>query len=140
MPLLIRAGRVAQQLERATTPPLSFSGEQPRTREHLLQPGDRVLCYTDIEEHVTGSEPFGEERRTVHREYRQTCDASRTLRPGGVLSSGEPGNLVVEMLGPESSKIARQTGQPEHRRCLACGIRPQLSPHCPQPELGLLSA
>ncbi|QIY75906.1 PP2C family protein-serine/threonine phosphatase [Streptomyces sp. RLB1-33] len=63
-PLLIREGRVERQLESATTLPVGFGGELPRIREHLLQPGDRVLCYTDgiIEEHVTGSEPFGEER------------------------------------------------------------------------------
>ncbi|QHC25042.1 PP2C family protein-serine/threonine phosphatase [Streptomyces sp. GS7] len=65
-PLLIRDGRVVQQLESATTLPVGFGGEEPRIREHLLQPGDRVLCYTDgiIEEHVTGGEPFGEERLT----------------------------------------------------------------------------
>ncbi|MFF2466998.1 PP2C family protein-serine/threonine phosphatase [Streptomyces mirabilis] len=63
-PLLIREGRVERQLESATTLPVGFGGELPRVREHLLQPGDRVLCYTDgiIEEHVTGGEPFGEER------------------------------------------------------------------------------
>ncbi|MEU0821808.1 PP2C family protein-serine/threonine phosphatase [Streptomyces mirabilis] len=63
-PLLIREGRVERQLESATTLPVGFGGELPRIREHLLQPGDRVLCYTDgiIEEHLTGSEPFGEER------------------------------------------------------------------------------
>ncbi|MFE2491168.1 PP2C family protein-serine/threonine phosphatase [Streptomyces mirabilis] len=63
-PLLLREGRVERQLESATTLPVGFGGELPRVREHLLQPGDRVLCYTDgiIEEHLTGSEPFGEER------------------------------------------------------------------------------
>ncbi|MEV6319313.1 PP2C family protein-serine/threonine phosphatase [Streptomyces sp. NPDC051776] len=70
-PLLIREGRVERQLESATTLPVGFGGEEPRIREHLLQPGDRVLCYTDgiIEEHVTGGEPFGEERliRCVNR-------------------------------------------------------------------------
>lgn len=70
-PLLIREGRVTRQLESATTLPVGFGGEQPRIRQHLLQPGDRVLCYTDgiIEEHVTGSEPFGEDRliRCVNR-------------------------------------------------------------------------
>ncbi|NUP37194.1 MAG: serine/threonine-protein phosphatase [Streptomyces sp.] len=70
-PLLVRDGRVVRQLESATTLPVGFGGEQPRIRQHLLQPGDRVLCYTDgiIEEHVTGEEPFGEERliRCVNR-------------------------------------------------------------------------
>ncbi|MFE5587758.1 PP2C family protein-serine/threonine phosphatase [Kitasatospora sp. NPDC056531] len=63
-PLLIRDGKVVRQLESATTLPVGFGGEEPRIREHLLQRGDRVLCYTDgiIEEHVAGGEPFGEER------------------------------------------------------------------------------
>lgn len=70
-PLLIRDGRVVQQLESATTLPVGFGGEEPRIREHTLQQGDRVLCYTDgiIEEHVNGGEQFGEERliRCVNR-------------------------------------------------------------------------
>ncbi|MGW3042729.1 PP2C family protein-serine/threonine phosphatase [Kitasatospora sp. NPDC001159] len=63
-PLLIRDGRVVRQLESATTLPVGFGGEEPRIKEHMLQPGDRVLCYTDgiIEERVNDGEPFGEER------------------------------------------------------------------------------
>ncbi|ANP51377.1 PP2C family protein-serine/threonine phosphatase [Streptomyces griseochromogenes] len=63
-PLLIRDGRVVEQLESATTLPVGFGGEMPRVREHVLQRGDRVLSYTDgiIEEHVVGGETFGEER------------------------------------------------------------------------------
>ncbi|MER7468162.1 PP2C family protein-serine/threonine phosphatase [Streptomyces sp. NPDC097981] len=70
-PLLIRDGKVVQQLESATTLPVGFGGEMPRIKEHTLQQGDRVLCYTDgiIEEHVAGGEQFGEERliRCVNR-------------------------------------------------------------------------
>ncbi|MFD4228261.1 PP2C family protein-serine/threonine phosphatase [Streptomyces sp. NPDC058545] len=70
-PLLIRDGRVVKQLESATTLPVGFGGEMPRIREHTLQQGDRVLCYTDgiIEEHLNGGERFGEERliRCVNR-------------------------------------------------------------------------
>ncbi|MFB7997632.1 PP2C family protein-serine/threonine phosphatase [Streptomyces sp. NPDC056002] len=70
-PLLIRDGRVVKQLESATTLPIGFGGEEPRIREHMLQQGDQVLCYTDgiIEEHVNGGEQFGEERliRCVNR-------------------------------------------------------------------------
>ncbi|MFE3993860.1 PP2C family protein-serine/threonine phosphatase [Streptomyces goshikiensis] len=63
-PLLIRDGKVVRQLESATTLPVGFGGEEPRIREHTLQQGDRVLCYTDgiIEEHIAGGELFGEER------------------------------------------------------------------------------
>ncbi|MCX5009478.1 serine/threonine-protein phosphatase [Streptomyces sp. NBC_00555] len=70
-PLLIRDGQVVRQLESATTLPVGFGGEEPRIREHTLQQGDRVLCYTDgiIEEHVAGGDLFGEERliRCVNR-------------------------------------------------------------------------
>lgn len=63
-PLLIREGKVVRRLESATTLPVGFGGEEPKVREHTLQPGDRVLCYTDgiIEEHVEHEEQFGEER------------------------------------------------------------------------------
>ncbi len=70
-PLLIRDGKVVQQQESGTTLPVGFGGEEPRIREHTLQQGDRVLCYTDgiIEEHDNGGEQFGEERliRCVNR-------------------------------------------------------------------------
>ncbi|MFD4737776.1 PP2C family protein-serine/threonine phosphatase [Streptomyces virginiae] len=80
-PLLIRDGKVLRQLDSATTLPVGFGGEEPRIREHTLQPGDRVLCYTDgiIEEHVTGGEQFGEERliRCVDRLGEQPSEGMR---------------------------------------------------------------
>lgn len=80
-PLLIRDGKVARQLESATTLPVGFGGEEPRVREHLLKRGDRILCYTDgiIEEHVTGGEPFGEER-LIHCVNRLAKQPSEGLR------------------------------------------------------------
>lgn len=63
-PLLIHEGRVVRQLESATTLPVGLGGEIPQVREHTLQQGDRVLCYTDgiIEERDSHGEPFGEDR------------------------------------------------------------------------------
>ncbi|MFI9583609.1 PP2C family protein-serine/threonine phosphatase [Streptomyces sp. NPDC052236] len=64
MPLLIRDRRVIGQLEAPTTLPVGFGGDHPPIREHQLQRGDRVLCYTDgvIEERDGNGELFGEER------------------------------------------------------------------------------
>ncbi|MGE7438877.1 MULTISPECIES: PP2C family protein-serine/threonine phosphatase [Kitasatospora] len=80
-PLLIRDGKVVRQLESATTLPVGFGGEEPRIKEHMLQRGDRVLCYTDgiIEEHVAGGEPFGEERliRCINRLGEEPSDGMR---------------------------------------------------------------
>lgn len=75
-PLLIRDHEVLGKLESPTTLPVGFGGEQPRISEQALQPGDRVLCFTDglIEEHEAGEEQFGEEQliswinRTEHAE------------------------------------------------------------------------
>lgn len=63
-PLLIRNRRVARTLEGPTTLPVGFGGAPPQISECTLQPGARLLCYTDglIEERDAGGEPFGEER------------------------------------------------------------------------------
>ncbi|MFI5634140.1 PP2C family protein-serine/threonine phosphatase [Streptomyces sp. NPDC051664] len=63
-PLLIRDRAVADRLESPTTLPVGFGGEQPTVSERILEPGDRLLCFTDglIEEHQAGGEQFGEEQ------------------------------------------------------------------------------
>ena len=63
-PLLIRNHTVVQKLTSPTTLPVGFGGEQPIVSEQTLQPGDRVLCFTDglIEEHEAGQAQFGEEQ------------------------------------------------------------------------------
>ncbi|MFA3843319.1 PP2C family protein-serine/threonine phosphatase [Streptomyces aureus] len=80
-PLLIREGTVVRQLESATTLPVGFGGETPRIKEHTLQPGDRVLCYTDgiIEERDDYGQPFGEERliHCVNRLGQEPSDGVR---------------------------------------------------------------
>ncbi|MFD4935289.1 PP2C family protein-serine/threonine phosphatase [Streptomyces virginiae] len=60
-PLLIRDRAVVDRLDSPTTLPVGFGGEQPEVSERLLQPGDRLLCFTDglIEEHQAGGDQFG---------------------------------------------------------------------------------
>ncbi|MFE2166226.1 PP2C family protein-serine/threonine phosphatase [Streptomyces sp. NPDC059447] len=63
-PMLIRAHRVVRRLDSPTTLPVGFGGDQPQVSTVALEPGDRVLCFTDglIEEHESGQEQFGEEQ------------------------------------------------------------------------------
>ncbi|MEU3772139.1 PP2C family protein-serine/threonine phosphatase [Streptomyces sp. NPDC032472] len=63
-PMLIRAHRVVRRLDSPTTLPVGFGGAQPQVSAVALEPGDRVLGFTDglIEEHQSGQEQFGEER------------------------------------------------------------------------------
>ncbi|MFJ6483830.1 PP2C family protein-serine/threonine phosphatase [Streptomyces sp. NPDC091682] len=63
-PMLIRAHRVVRRLDSPTTLPVGFGGAQPQVSAVALEPGDRVLCFTDglIEEHETGQEQFGEKQ------------------------------------------------------------------------------
>ncbi|MEU5089213.1 GAF domain-containing SpoIIE family protein phosphatase [Streptomyces sp. NPDC021356] len=63
-PMLVRDHRVARRLTGPTTLPVGFGGPDPQMSDMKLEPGDRLLCFTDglIEEHMTGEEPFGEEQ------------------------------------------------------------------------------
>ncbi|MEU3402364.1 PP2C family protein-serine/threonine phosphatase [Streptomyces sp. NPDC006670] len=105
-PMLIRAHRVVSRLESPTTLPVGFGGAQPQVSTVALEPGDRVLCFTDglIEEHESGQEQFGEERlidwvnrleqadhgiRTVAR------DLSHTLKRARGESTSDDATLVL---------------------------------------------
>jgi serine phosphatase RsbU (regulator of sigma subunit) len=63
-PLLLRGHRIVRTLESPTTLPLGFGGVEPAVSEVALEPGDRVLFYTDgiTEQHVPGGQEFGEDR------------------------------------------------------------------------------
>lgn len=70
-PMLIRGHRVVHRLDSPTTLPVGFGGAQPQISELTLEPGDRILCFTDglIEEHASGQEQFGEDQLIdwIHR-------------------------------------------------------------------------
>ncbi|MEU1012876.1 PP2C family protein-serine/threonine phosphatase [Streptomyces sp. NPDC005890] len=63
-PILVRDHRVAQRLLAPTTLPVGLGGPKPPVSELRLEPGDRVLCFTDglIEEHERGGAEFGEDQ------------------------------------------------------------------------------
>lgn len=63
-PMLVRDHRVALRLTGPTTLPVGFGGPEPQMSEMKLEPGDRLLCFTDglIEEHKAGEEQFGEDQ------------------------------------------------------------------------------
>ncbi|MFJ3308589.1 PP2C family protein-serine/threonine phosphatase [Streptomyces sp. NPDC086549] len=63
-PMLVRDHCVTLRLTGPTTLPVGLGGPEPLTSEMKLEPGDRLLCFTDglIEEHDAGEEEFGEEQ------------------------------------------------------------------------------
>ncbi|MFD9723412.1 PP2C family protein-serine/threonine phosphatase [Streptomyces sp. NPDC059072] len=110
-PMLIRAHRVVRRLDSPTTLPVGFGGAQPQVSAVALEPGDRVLCFTDglIEEHKSGQEQFGEEQlidwvnqleqadhgiRTVARDLSHTLKRAR-----GEVTSDDATLVLVEWRG-----------------------------------------
>ena len=117
-PLLIRDRAVVDRLESPTTLPVGFGGEQPQISERMLQPGDRVLCFTDglIEEHQAGGEQFGEEQLIEctdriardHTEVRAVVRAlSHALKQerGGV-TSDDASIFLIEWRGGNADHLA----------------------------------
>jgi serine phosphatase RsbU (regulator of sigma subunit) len=63
-PLLVRNGKVIEGLHGPTTLPLGIGGATPQVSQETLQPGDRVLFFTDgiVEERGSGGDLFGTPR------------------------------------------------------------------------------
>lgn len=63
-PLLVRGHRVVRRLTAPTTLPVGFGGADPQVWEEALEPGDRVVFFSDgvVEERGEDGEAFGEER------------------------------------------------------------------------------
>lgn len=75
-PLLIRGGKVVKELDRLSTPPMGYlGGTAPPVNQESLQPGDRLLCYTDgvIDARTAGGDRLGTGR---------LADAAGTLAAG----------------------------------------------------------
>jgi sigma-B regulation protein RsbU (phosphoserine phosphatase) len=87
LPLVVRGGRVVRQLEGSRGTPLGLRagvGSLPEVAEEQLEPGDRLLLYTDgvTEARDTAGELFGVSRliEVVEREARSPDSAPETLR------------------------------------------------------------
>jgi len=122
--LLIRGGRVVDELSGPVTRPVGFGQAQPHVHSVGLRPGDRVLFFTDgvVEERLDGGDQFGERRlrrfiedNALHR--LPTAESVRLLSLA--LLSGRGGRtsddatlLMVEWRGPpRDDELAR--GIPE---------------------------
>jgi serine phosphatase RsbU (regulator of sigma subunit) len=84
-PLIIRQGRWITSLECAPTPPMGLGFEEkPLLCEYQLEPGDRLLFYTDgiVEARSPGGEAFGLDRFTdfIVRQEADGLSAPETLR------------------------------------------------------------
>ncbi len=82
--LLLRGGRIVKTLDQHTSPPLALIEEAPVVCEERLEPGDRLVLYTDgvIEARDEAGEFFGIERLAeyVTREEAAGRAAPETLR------------------------------------------------------------
>jgi sigma-B regulation protein RsbU (phosphoserine phosphatase) len=62
-PLLVRGARVVRTLGGPTTLPIGLDGPHPTVMTEFLEPGDRLLFYTDgVVDSRRGTEPLGEVR------------------------------------------------------------------------------
>ncbi|MFG2867906.1 PP2C family protein-serine/threonine phosphatase [Streptomyces sp. NPDC048338] len=105
-PMLIRGHRVVHRLDSPTTLPVGFGGAQPQVSEVTLEPGDRVLCFTDglSEEHESGQEQFGEDQLIAwvnqlersDRDVRAVArDLSHTLKRARGETTSDDATLVL---------------------------------------------
>ncbi|WP_405894845.1 serine/threonine-protein phosphatase [Streptomyces sp. NBC_01527] len=117
-PLLIRDRAVVDRLESPTTLPVGFGGEQPVVSERILEPGDRLLCFTDglIEEHQDGGEQFGEEQliewtNRILRDHTAVRAVVRALshalkQERGNITSDDATIFLIEWRGGDADHLA----------------------------------
>ncbi|MGY1622750.1 PP2C family protein-serine/threonine phosphatase [Geodermatophilus sp. SYSU D00965] len=82
--LWVRNSRVIGELTGARTRPIGFGGAAPSVASVQLEPGDRVLFFTDgvVEERLDGGEQFGEARlrRLIEQTTAERLAAAETVR------------------------------------------------------------
>jgi hypothetical protein len=83
-PLLLRSGHLVRELGRGRRLPLGLGGGRDEIAEHRMEPGDRLLLYTDgiTEARDSAGELFGIRRLADHAERHITdgLPAAETLR------------------------------------------------------------
>ncbi|MGY1730366.1 PP2C family protein-serine/threonine phosphatase [Geodermatophilus sp. SYSU D01045] len=82
--LWLRGGRVIGELAGRASRPIGFGSEDPEVHTVRLEPGDRVLFFTDgvVEERLEGGEQFGEARlrELLERTSAEGLAAAETVR------------------------------------------------------------
>jgi len=119
-PLLLRGRRVVRELEGPTTRPVGFGGATPIVQSVQLEPGDRVLFFTDgvVEERMSGGGQFGERRmhELVARSGGEELPVPETVRRlSHALMRGRAGQttddatlFMVEWTGPTGDEDLRR--------------------------------
>jgi hypothetical protein len=83
-PLLLRQGKVVRQLDQGRRLPLGLDDPEVDVADEVLEPGDRLLLYTDgiTEARDRSGEPFGEQRLVdlAERQAAAELPAPETLR------------------------------------------------------------
>ncbi|WNV75236.1 PP2C family protein-serine/threonine phosphatase [Geodermatophilus sp. DSM 44513] len=83
-PLWVRNGRVIGELAGTVTRPVGFGGAVAHVQSVRLEPGDRVLIFTDgvVEERLDGGEQFGEARlrRILEQTSAERLPAAEAVR------------------------------------------------------------
>jgi hypothetical protein len=116
-PLLVRDAQVLGELGGQVSRPLGLSG-RPVVESVELQPGDRVLLFTDgvVEERVDGGEQFGEDRlrQMLEKTSAEALPAVETVRRlSHALMAARHGRtsddaslLLVEWKGPPPDELS----------------------------------
>jgi serine phosphatase RsbU (regulator of sigma subunit) len=82
--LWVREGTVIGELAGPVTRPVGFGGASPEVQTARLEPGDRVVLFTDgvVEERLPGGEQFGEARlrELIERTFSEGIPAAEAAR------------------------------------------------------------
>ncbi len=123
-PLLLRGRRVVRPLDSPTTLPIGFGGADPLVSEEALEPGDRVLFFTDgiTEEHLSGGDLFGETRlinllEKVAQEGGPVQETVRRLshalkRARGEVTNDDATLFLLEWRGGSADHLAQLAAHP----------------------------